>query len=238
VPPVSSGDKDPEKWDSCLLLILCSLVFKVRIPAVWKFLSMWVSTKHAFLWLSEGRSRRLTAQNCFPYFLLLFTCLKCIFFCDCIYSFPICLSASCLKLSLRMDPHAICRFLSLLPHKPLWTQLLHLFPLIYYSNLKSPEEASSRPLCTLISAHISHLPPLPLPLPPHFCTQSLIFNLEKKNPHFSFVSFGRVCVLCVQEISSLVRIDMQGQCAEWKRTVPLCLPGKLEDGGNYVGHPL
>ena len=111
--PLSSSAKDPGKWYSSLLLILCSLVFKVHITEV--SLSCPQSAPPRPLALGTT-FRRLTALNCFLYFLLLFTCLKCIFFCDCIYSFPICLSPFCLKLSLLAHPHAICRFLSFLPH--------------------------------------------------------------------------------------------------------------------------
>ena len=150
-----------------------SLVFKVHITEVLKFLSSLVSTKYAFLFhFCMALGTPFLSAECaklFPLLPALFTCLKCIFFCNCIYSVPICLSPCCLKLSLLMHPQAICCFLSLLSHKPLWTKLPHLFPLIYYSNLKSPEEPFISPslhpnLCT----HLSSTTPSLLHTKSHF----------------------------------------------------------------------
>lgn len=109
------------------------------------------------------------------------------------FSLPIrifaCISFPCIRLSpfffkvssaIRfIHPNVIFCIPSFLPAsqgKP-----IQLFRPIYNSNLKSPEEAPSRPHCTLISAHIFHPPS------PHFCTPSLIFNLKKS--HISLLSF-------------------------------------------------
>jgi hypothetical protein len=67
---------------------------------------------------------------------------------------------------------------------------LHLFLLIYNSNLKSPEEASSHSHCTLICAHIFH---------PFTSTPQLSFFNLKKATFFSlsflFEKSTNVCSL-------------------------------------------